>query len=268
MAFLYEIPAVLFLVLALAATIMLSGLGQTLVHRLFRSQDFIAHNEVGGIIIAVAGTMYAVVLGFITVVAWQHYLEARDLVVQESDAAIDVWHTAVGLPPSVRTRIRADMIGYTQIMITKEWPRMREGAFDENAAMISMDAINSAGAFVPSNMGQSNAQVATLQQLGVLHDARQQRIATNDPSVSRFEWCVLLIGAFCIIAFCWLFGLRNRRMQLLMTSAVVTIIVSTLVMLFELQDPFRSSVGVTSQAWSEALAHIHEMQQGPMAGMR
>jgi hypothetical protein len=268
MTFLSSVPAVVLLFAALALSIALSGAGLILVHRLFRSQDFIAHNEVGGIIIAVSGTLYAVVLGFVTVVAWQHYLEAGDLVVQESNAAIDAWHTAVGLPPAVRERVRSDMIDYANIMIAKEWPRMRQGAFDESAAMVGMDAIDAVGEYAPANMGESNAQVATMRELGALHDARQVRIATNGDGVSPFEWIVLLIGGACIIAFCWLFGLRNTRMQLLMTATVVMIIVSTLVMLFELQYPFRSDIGIGPQAWTGALAHIHEMQTGTMKGMR
>jgi len=57
-------------------------------------------------------------------------------------------------------------------------------------------------------------------------------------------------------------------MHLLMTSTVVTIIVSTLVMLFELQYPFRSDIGIAPDAWRGALAHVHEMQFGSMDNMR
>ncbi|MGD0192198.1 MAG: hypothetical protein ABSD74_15770 [Rhizomicrobium sp.] len=145
---------------------------------------------------------------------------------------------------------------------------MKHGAFDGEAAMIGMDAIDAAGEYVPANMGQSNAQVATLQQLGILHDARQQRIAANENGVSGFEWLILMIGAVCIFCFCWLFGRTNRRIQMLMTATVVTIIVSTLVLPFELQYPFRSDVGIRPEAWIGAVEHIHEMQTGSMANMR
>jgi len=265
---LYGIPAAILLIAVLVIAIALAGAGQMLVHRWFRSRDFIAHNEVGGIIIVVAGTLYSVVLGFLTVVVWQHYIDARQLVVLESDAAIDAWHTAVGLPPAVRDRVRSDMVGYANIMVGKEWPLMQHGEFDPDAAMVSMDAIDAAGEFVPANMGQSNAQVATMQQLGVLHDARQQRIAANDSGVSGFEWFVLLLGAVCIISFCWLFGLTSTGMQFLMTSTVVIIMMTTLMLLFELQYPFRSDVGVGPDAWKGAVEHIHQMQTGPMANMR
>jgi len=265
---LYNIPAALLLVAAVTLSIAFAGAGQTYVHHRFRSQDFVAHNEVGGIIIAVTGTLYAVILGFLTVIAWQHFLEARELVVLESGADIDAWHTAVGLPSGVRQRIRNDMLDYAKIMIEREWPMMKRGEFDTSAATVAMDAIDAAGALVPKNMGESNAQSATMQQLGVMHDARQRRIDSNGSGVSWFEWLVLLIGAICVICFCWLFGLRNAHTHLLMTSTVVIVIVSMLVLLFELQYPFRSDVGVGPDAWEAAVIHIHQMQTGELMNMR
>ena len=79
---------------------------------------------------------------------------------------------------------------------------------------------------------------------------------------------MLAIGGVCIVCFCWLFGLRNPRTHLLMTSTVVTMIASILVLLFELQYPFRSDVGISSGAWQGALEHLHQMQTGEMKGMR
>lgn len=267
MSLLYSIPAVVLLLFALVIAMAAAGGGQTFVHHRFSSQDFVAHNEVGGIIIAVAGTLYAVILGFLTIVAWQHFLEARGIVVAESDADIDAWHTAVGLPPAVCKRVRNDMLTYAKIMIEREWPRMKHGGFDPTAAAVAMDAIDATGTLVPANMGQANAQIATLQQLGVIHDARQRRVAVNASGVSWFEWLVLLIGATCVICFCWLFGLSNQRTQLLMTSTVVTIIVSILVLLFELQYPFRSDVGIGPDAWERAVQHIQQMESGGQMGM-
>lgn len=265
---LYAIPSFALLVAVLAVAIALTGFGQNATHRMLRRQGFIEHNEVGGIMIAVAGTLYAVVLGFLTVVVWQHYLDARQLVVQESDADIDAWHEVVGLPSAIRTRVRDDMLAYAQIMVRKEWPAMRAGGSDPKAAMIVMDAIDAVASHVPANGAESNAQQATMQQLTAMHDSRQQRININENGVSGFEWSILGIGGMAIVGFCWLFGLRNARIQFVMTATVVTIIVSTLVLLFELQYPFRSDIGIGPDSWTGALDHIHMMQTGDMENMR
>ena len=181
---------------------------------------------------------------------------------------IDVWHTAVGLAAPARERVRNDMLHYAGIMTAREWPLMRQGGYDASAAAIGMDAIDATGSFVPANMGQSNAQASTMQQLMIMHDARQQRIGINMIGLSWFEWFILLMGGTCIICFCWLFGLRNARMHLLMTSTVTIIIVSALVLLFELQYPFRSDVGIGAEAWNDAVSHIHQMQSGALMEMR
>ncbi|HMD03394.1 MAG TPA: hypothetical protein VKG44_10575, partial [Candidatus Baltobacteraceae bacterium] len=78
------IPAPIFLALSLVATVSLVCTGQWCVHRAFQRQDFVRHNEVAGVIFPVVGSMYAVVLGFMTVVAWQHYSDARQIVSLES----------------------------------------------------------------------------------------------------------------------------------------------------------------------------------------
>jgi len=266
--FLYAIPAAILLIVVLVAALALSSAGQTFVHHRLGNRDFVGHNEVGGIIITVSGAIYAVILGFLTIEAWEHVQEARELTALESDADIDAWHTAVGLPADLRQHIRADMLDYAEMMVDSEWPLMKGGRFNPDASNIDMHAMDVAGSFVPANPAESNAQLLTLQQLTILHDARQRRISINRSRVSWCEWLVLLIGAVCIVCLCWLFGLRNLRTHLLMTAMVVTLIASTLVLLFELQYPFRSNVGVSAEAWESAIAHIHAMQTGSQMNMR
>jgi hypothetical protein len=85
------------------------------VHRRFSESVFVRHNEVGGFIEAVVAALYGVLLGFMTVIAWQHFSGARDLARAESAAATDTWHTAVGMPPSERRRVRADVLHYASV---------------------------------------------------------------------------------------------------------------------------------------------------------
>jgi hypothetical protein len=57
---LYGIPSALLLLIAIVIAVAAAGAGQIYVHRRFSDQDFVQHNEVGGFIIAVVGTLYAV----------------------------------------------------------------------------------------------------------------------------------------------------------------------------------------------------------------
>lgn len=268
MDLLLSIPAIVLLILSLMLCAGLACFGQMLVHRHYKRFLLSEHNEVGGIILVVAGSLYAVLLGFFTVIAWQHFQEARAITVMESNGAIDAWHSAVGLPPVVRESVRRDMLNYAITVTAREWPAMRHRKFDPDLAFIGMHAIDVASSFNPSTLAEANAQSATLQQLAAVHDGRQQRIGVNMDGINWFEWTVLLIGGVCIVCFCWLFGLRNKRIHLAMTATVVAVMVPTMVLLFELQYPFRSDVGVGPDAWRNAIAHIQQMQSGSLPNMR
>jgi hypothetical protein len=261
-------PALGLLVLAIVASVAFAAGGQRIVHARFPAHDFVGHNEVGGFIISVAGAVYAVLLGFLTVVAWQHFTETRQVVALESAAAADAWHTAVGLPTDRRTRLRKDVLDYANTMVANEWPAMQRGGFDPNADVIVMDAFEAAGTLRPADGGQATAQSLTLQQLTTLHDMRQRRLSENESAVTWFEWVTLAIGALAVISFCWLFGLNNENVHLLMTSIVTTIIVSALVLLFELQYPFRTDLRIDAGDWQKVVAHIQMMQTGDQAEMK
>ncbi len=207
-------------------------------------------------------------LGFLTAVAWQHFTEARQLVSLESAAAADAWHTSVGLPPDRRSRVREDVRQYASDMVENEWPAMLHGDLDQTADYLVMDAFDAVGTLKPSHAGEANSQQLTLEQLTTLHDLRQRRLSDNVSSVSWFEWTTLGIGAVGVIAFCWLFGLANQRIHLLMTGIVTTIVVSTLVLLFELQYPFRTDLRVSDADWRGVVAHIKMMQMGNQPEMR
>ncbi len=262
------VRAVVLLVGALALAVAAACAGQTYVHRRFRDIDFVQHNEVGGIMMAAVGTLYAVLLGFLTVVTWEHVAEARRDVTLEAAAGTDAWHAAAGLPPVQRTRLRHDILRYASLMTSSEWAAMRGGGYDPNGDLIVMDAINTVGTYKPVNVMESNAQTATLTQLSTLHDTRQLRLADNASGLSWFEWVVLFVGAGCVVGFCWLFGLANKRVHLIMTGCVTVLITSVLVLLFELQNPFRGDLAIGPDSWTAVMEHIQIMQSHPEVNMR
>lgn len=78
MTLIYALPGWLDLILIVALCVVLACAGHVLVHRSFKAVSFIEHNEVAGFIIAVVGVLYAVILGFLTVIVWEHYAQSDE----------------------------------------------------------------------------------------------------------------------------------------------------------------------------------------------
>jgi hypothetical protein len=263
---LYSIPPFALLIGALIAAPAVACLGQWLAHSRLNLQTFFVDNDVAGFIIAVVGTLYAVVLGFTIVEVWEHYETARLRAWSESANVADVWHNAVGLPVAVRAHLRSDMLNYAQTMIDDEWPAMRIGSFSVRGDELIMDAATTIGTFVPRDYSQSNAQALIIARLNDLHDERASRLAENAETVSGFQWVVLWIGAIVVLTFCYIFSVSHLNAHMVMTGSVAVLIATMFVLLFELQYPFRSPIGIQPTPWEAVIAHIHFMDRmpGPM----
>ena len=242
--------------------------GQFALHRSLPHVQFVEHNEVAGFIIAVAGTLYAVVLGFITVVVWQQYDGTRERVAAETSAAGNAWHMSVGLPPEVRHRIRSDVLQYAQVMERHEWPLMRHGSFSPQGDNLIMDAVQAGGTFAVRDSSSSNAQNLTMVQLGALHDARARRLAGNAHGLSGFEWTILIVGALTVIAVCWLFGMENPTVHLVLTGSVAVVIALMFTMLIAMQYPFRGQMAIDAAPWAGLQQHMNAMDRAGNAAMR
>ncbi|HYZ17805.1 MAG TPA: DUF4239 domain-containing protein [Candidatus Acidoferrum sp.] len=264
---LYAIPWPILLTCAIVVTVVVACSAQFAIYRRFGKADFIRRNEVAGFI-TVVGTLYAVVLGFMTVVVWQQYDTVQTGVALETGAVSDTWHNAVGFPPTVRRQLRVAMQGYAHEMIDVEWPRMRHGGFSVRGDNLIMEATGTVGSYVPVNGAETNAQAMELRLLTELHDTRLRRISSNESGLSAFNWIILTLGAVVVIAFCWLFGTSNPRVHLVMTAAVTILITSMFVMIFELQFPFRGDLGIRSTPWVALLDHIRYMDRMSTMNMR
>jgi hypothetical protein len=253
---LYAIPSWLLLVATCVVGVSLAVGGQIWVHRKFRRLDFLQHNEVGGYIVTVVGTLYAVTLAFVVSIVWQEYDgSAARSAIEAADGAT-AWHIAVGLPGPVASRTRAALVNYARLMIVDEWPAMLNGGASGRGEIIITGLLHDLAGFRPANAGESNVHLQLLQRVEQMHDARHQRLADNASGISAFQWVILMLGAAITIGFCFLFGLRNQPMHNIMTGAVACIAAASFVLIFELDYPFHGDLGISSAPWQTFLRSI------------
>ena len=155
------LPAVVVLVVAFALAIGIACTLQYLAGRRLGVIEF-AGNEFSGVMLGMVSTLYALVLGFITVMVWQGYNGTAAGVATETAAVADVWHSAVGFPTRQRTALRREMLAYAQTNAGAEWSLMRVGESSPRGDALIMEATETAGTFIPVNQAQSNAQLSVM----------------------------------------------------------------------------------------------------------
>jgi hypothetical protein len=246
---LYAIPSLLLLIVICALAVGVAIGTQIWIHRRFRRVDFLQHNEVGGFIVTVVGTLYAVTLAFVVSIVWQEYDGSATRSVMEAADGATAWHVAAGLPEPASSRTRDAVVRYARLMILDEWPAMRHGGSSAQGEGLVTGLLHDVAAFRPANAGESNVQAQVLERVEEMHEERHRRLADNAAGIAPFQWMILVLGAAITIGFCFLFGLANQSMHNMMTGAVACIVGATFVLIFELDFPFRGDLGISSEPW-------------------
>ncbi len=106
---------------------LLSVLGLLVVRKYFDLEKLKSCHEVGGYLLSVVGTMYAVLLGLIVVDAMTKFQTAREVVEQEANSLADVFLLSESFPPEKCRTVRIVCNNYVKEILTEEWPAMANG---------------------------------------------------------------------------------------------------------------------------------------------
>jgi hypothetical protein len=225
------------------------GLHAVLQRRL-RTEVLRRHNDVAGYLFSAVGVLYAVVLGFIVVVVWQKYDQTIDTVEAEVDATANLYHVIDGYPAPVRAQIRTALRSYIDTVIRVEWPAMERGQDVPETALSQLEGIGfNVSTFAPANWKEFAAQQAAIADMQRLLDARRARVVRAQAIVPGVLWFALIAGALAMIVFCYIFGVENRPVQLVMTAILVGFIGILFVVIYEFATPFSGSVYISDDGW-------------------
>ncbi len=249
MTLLYGLPWWLAIFLVVGFFVAAACGGHILVHRSFAKTDFLEHNDVAGFIIAVVGVIYAVLLAFLTIVVWEQYAEAENRSVAEVDGTTDLWRLANRLDEPDRSRLGADVIAYVRAVAFDEWPKLRYGGTSAEAQRAIFRLYDDATGMHVATLRQSNLQNQVLDRVQSVADLRRRRVNSNHSGVPAVLWLALLAGAATVIGFEYIFGMRNFRVQLLMTAATAIIIGLSFAVVIELDYPYRGDIAISPERW-------------------
>jgi hypothetical protein len=247
MQWFYDMPWPLSLLTLLVAIIGLSLAGHIAFRRMLPLQDLLRHNEVAGFMISIVGVVYAVLLGFVVVITWEQYDNARARVEREASAVSDI-HNLLAIYGARANEAENALDTYLRLTISEEWPAMREGGVSPAARLALRDVERRVAALKPIGNREETVFSRTLEMVVTLDDLRRERISDNQNSLPPAMWFALFFGAFITITFGYLFGVEVFRAHLAMTAAVAAAIGLQLFLTMQLDFPFRGTLAIPPSA--------------------
>jgi len=242
-----------------ASTVGVAILGLLLVRRLVPLDLLQMHHEVGGYIIGVMGTIYAVILAFVVFVVWNQYQMAKSAVVAEANGLGDLSRMTRRLPEPLQTQLRGALVKYLEAVIHSEWPAMGRQSESQEAwsALQKLWAIyRSADIDIRRDERVQIFYAESLQQLNNLSDGRRTRLFCSHGKVPTLMWILLWLEGSIILGFTYFFGIQSIRSQCLMTIAFALVVSLNLFLILELDRPFSGLAQISSTPLEQELARI------------
>ncbi len=206
-------------------------------------------HEVGGYLLSVVGTLYAVLLGLVVVDAMQQYQHARCVTEMEANTLADIFVMANRLHEPERSKIQLACRNYIGQVITSEWIHMKCGGYCPIARGRAVGLMTMLVAFTPESEIEKALYPALVQESSVFWQNRQARLLSAQNHLPAFEWVILILGGFIVVIFTFCFGLEHFKLQLLMTGLLGTLLSLNFALLLFFAYPFNSELGIQANAF-------------------
>lgn len=259
----YGVPTSVMALGVITVMVGLSLIGLVVSSRILHLEVRRKHNEFAGFNSALVGVFFAVLLAFIAIAAWESFGKARETAEREASLAGDLWRDSFAMPEPIKTELLGDVRDYVEIVLTKEWPAMAQGAQFGDEGWAPLIKFHQALSGVrTSDLIQVAMVTEALTRLNSLYDARRQRILASQDRIEPMVWAVVLLGSFITITFTYFFGMESFALHLAMTGAVAVTLALVVVLILAFDYPFRGEVQVKPEGFRNVQ---HNME---MAGIK
>lgn len=225
--------------------ILVSLLGLVIVRRLVSHHILAPHNDVAGFIYATIAVTYAVILGFVTITAWEQFDEARNNADHEANVVADLYRLAEWFPETERGQIQSALVTYATSVIDDEWDAMNQRTApnaNTDAALTQLWDLYSL--LEPGQAGQSVAFADSIDRLQDLGNARRMRLLESEVGIPGIMWFGLIAGGAITVAFAYSFGVARGGSHAVMLATLAASIALLLFMVSSLNYAFHGDVRV------------------------
>lgn len=251
--FLYNQSAIVVFFEVAAFFLVTSILIQFVCQGIFTESFRKVHSEPISFALATVTLFFSVLIGFITVVSWQSYLQADQCLDAEAErvAHLDLFSRSIKEP--LKSDLSNDILKYVDIVEKSEvygYGGARKNGLrpDYSEGWTLLYAIykmphESANALSGDRLSEFDTILMRLM------DARSERVSSAKSNLNGIVWFCMIISAFTNIIIFSLIYLPDRKFHYLLTSIVAVIMAIDFFLIIGFDRPFEGAFAIDSSAF-------------------
>lgn len=257
-------------VLIVGGSTLIAVAGMFLVRKKISRQTLEACHEVGGIMLAIVGTLYAILVGLIVVNSQGRVDAASQMAVTESNMLSNIYHLSKTFKDPARHKIRETIHEYAVAVTKEDWSKVESDQEKEETIPAYRKLWAEITAYNPTEANEQQCYATMLNNMEDLSAARKFRTVASKSGLSPVLWTVLLAGGIGIVLFTYFFFVENMLAQTLMTAFVTVFIAMNVYIIHLCQNPYRPELGakVAGFGGSFTPAWFIDIDKGAASGDR
>jgi Protein of unknown function (DUF4239) len=246
--FVYDIPAgelaTLFSIVAILAVLVGILIVKPILRLLFGTGPEFNENLNFGA--AGFNLFYGLLLGLLTVAAYQNNERVRQAIQAEATAIGSLYAGMRSYPEPVQSDVQALLRDYTLFTIEADWDAHRKGEILDGGDHRAEAIRQRLAGFEPETEGQAVLHTAMIASYQDFSEARQGRLAGVITEIPDVLWYAVLVGAVVSVLLFSMLKMRIHQQFLLgaITSFFLGVILFVIV---SLDDPLRGAQGVAPE---------------------
>jgi Protein of unknown function (DUF4239) len=219
-------------------------------------------------VFGVLATGFSVLLGFIVFLSFTSYDQSRSGAETEALTVVQQVETAQFFPEATASELTGQLVCYARSVVTNEWERMRSDTLGDNLNPWGVELYRTVQAFEPETASEQSAYDKWLDQTSAREEARQDRVHGAVGVIPPVLWIVLFFIAAVIFVFTLFFADSGERavVQALLMGAVVSAIVTLMLLLYALDNPFHAGFGGLDPVAMERSLRLIDEALGAVGG--
>jgi hypothetical protein len=215
-------------------------------------------------VFGVLATGFAILAGFIVVLAFESYDASRTGAQTEARTVAHQFETVQLLPKPVRARLSGELVCYARSVIHQEWPRMRSGTLSYAPNPWGLALFGSLRSTEPRSASEQAAYSKYLDERSDREDARADRSHSAEGVIPTPLWIVLFLTAGTLFVFMLIFADSGEHaiVQGTMMGGVAVLIASLLLLLWFLDHPYQGGTGALEPVAMQSTLDVMQSETG------
>lgn len=201
-------------------------------------------NEMIGLGVGALATFLGLLLGLLSVAAYENYTSLSDVVDNEASSIAALYRDFSSYPDPARGALQQKLRRYADYTAGPGWSQQRRGETPVGGTRIIDDIAAEITAFEPASKRHEIIHAEAFRQFNHLVETRRKRLANVNAGLPAILWWVVGLGALSQMLLIALLKME-LRLHMLLAALLSGFMGALIFIVAELDHPFRGEVSVS-----------------------